>query len=249
MSVTNSKVTSFNLKDAVGRLTSKSSNLPRISSSKSDDLVDSNLWKVCIPVEYSSKIITTSSGLNGNIRNVPTVSSKISYSDISTKNTNNNGNISTSQIMDLAQRCYNYRNVNMSNSVTDISNNIKNLTEQFIPRLMVCPTVSGYVSIDTFNNALEIYENNQCYYQYCNNNNIYNEHNISIYLSTLEWWFLLIIEHSPLDHNDNDEWKDRECFKISNGHSYYCDSDLYKFIKPPSEDILVYIKNIHTKIF
>jgi len=119
----------------------------------------------------------------------------------------------------------------ISSSVFKIQQNLKNIKIKI-------PNIKGIVKQKTFDKALEIYENNQVYYEENGKN--------SAELSRLEEWFMKIIE--PKQKDDIKGWINREKSKIINGYSGYCDPSLYDYIKKPSKQTLENIIEMHKKI-
>jgi len=113
--------------------------------------------------------------------------------------------------------------------------------------------IKGKVSLEEYEELLEIYENDQVYYQDCieNGNLTYDE--LCIYLTELEYWFICITEpynYSDYDVDDHTEWKTREQFKLNKGYSGYCDPDLYFYIKQPlPQETINYINYTHKNLF
>ena len=149
-------------------------------------------------------------------------------------------------------RDYNFVSQNMKN-ISIQTNNLRSLyANKFKP---YDKNIKGRVSLQIYEELLEIYENNQVYYQDCMQNENMTYDQLCEALTDLEYWFICIIE--PYDHNDPDldkddytEWKNREQFKISKGFSGYCDPELYFYIKQPlPQEIISYINNCHKYIF
>ena len=98
-------------------------------------------------------------------------------------------------------------------------------TRDELPLLLM----TGKVPREAFEEALEIYENNQVFYQI----EIEKGNSVSEKLTELENWFCMIIEPPESDEaEDKESCEERELFKIEKGYSAYCDPELYKFIKP-----------------
>lgn len=131
-----------------------------------------------------------------------------------------------------------------SEHMRNISNNTSIIQKQFDNKFIDLIDVEGIVDNKTFEMALDIYENNQVYYQNLIDNNQLT--NIENKLRKLEDWFMLIIEPKPKDKKEYNDWIDREKLKINKHKTSYCDPELYPFLnKIPSnviDDILKYHK-------
>ena len=108
-----------------------------------------------------------------------------------------------------------------------ISQTTTNLQKQYANTFQPLPALSGWVTPAQFEQALAIYENNQVYYQDCLDNKTLSKAEISSGLTTLEQWFVRIVEPLSLEGS-----KDREQEKTRSGRSAYCDPELYSYIVP-----------------
>ncbi len=129
----------------------------------------------------------------------------------------------------------NLSSTNLNETVKKISQTVMFSNSQFENELKELPEIIGLVDYNTFENVLDIYENNQTYY--CNKLNGLNtsmeEYSVIIHeLTQLEKWFGLIIEPLPDDEEDIYDWRRRESNKIKNGYTIYCDISLQNLIKP-----------------
>jgi hypothetical protein len=147
-------------------------------------------------------------------------------------------------------RDYNFVAQNMRNIALQ-TNNLRSLyANKFKP---FDKNIKGKVTLEEYEELLEIYENNQVYYQDCIQNSTLTYDQLCIYLTELEYWFICIVE--PYNYNDYDpdehsEWKSREQFKINKGYSGYCDPDLYFYIQQPlTQEIIKYINFSHKNLF
>ena len=147
-------------------------------------------------------------------------------------------------------RDYNFVSQNMRN-ISIQTNNLRLLyANKFKP---FNKNIKGKVTLKEYDELLEIYENNQVYYQDCIQNETLTYDQLCVDLTELEYWFICIIE--PYDYEDYDlddysDWKTREQFKYNKGYSGYCDPDLYFYIKQPlPQEIINYIKNSHKNLF
>lgn len=121
-----------------------------------------------------------------------------------------------------------------------ITANTVMLQKQYSTELRPLINVSGRTSYSLFEEALLIYENNQVYYQ-----DRIDDHTLDILeirsgLTTLEHWFMSIIE--PKSQDDEDAWRIRESNKLTNGFSAYCDPELHQYIQPMSQHGRNYIR-------
>lgn len=147
-------------------------------------------------------------------------------------------------------RDYNYVAQNMR-SIALQTNNLRSLyANKFRP---FDNNIKGKVSLENYEELLEIYENNQVYYQDCIENSSLTYDQLCTCLTELEYWFICITE--PYNYNDYDvddytEWKTREQFKLNKGYSGYCDPDLYFYIKQPlPQETINFIKYTHKNLF
>ena len=147
-------------------------------------------------------------------------------------------------------RDYNYVSQNMR-SIALQTNNLRSFyANKFRP---FDKNIKGKVSLEEYEELLEIYENNQVYYQDCIENGSLTYDQLCVYLTELEYWFICITEpynYSEYDVDDYMEWKTREQFKLNKGYSGYCDPDLYFYIKQPlSQETISYINYTHKNLF
>lgn len=104
-------------------------------------------------------------------------------------------------------------------------------------------SVKGKVSLEIFKEALHIYENNQVYYQDCIDDKSIPLQEVITRLRDLEYWFMMIIE--PRDPSEPEAWIEHENFKFSKGYSYYCDTELYRYIPPMTQENLLLLKDLY----
>lgn len=128
----------------------------------------------------------------------------------------------------------------VANKMKTLSENTLSLHRQYKNILKPLINISGKVSSKEFETALQIYENNQVYYQDRIDNKDMDLSVIKYSLTQLEYWFLLIIE--PMS-NTIDDVREREHFKLRKGISSYCDPELYNYITPATPQILNQIIN------
>ena len=147
-------------------------------------------------------------------------------------------------------RDYNYVSQNMRD-IALRTNDLRSLyANKFKP---FDKNIKGEVSLEKYEDLLEIYENNQVYYQDCIENGSLTYDQLCTCLTELEYWFICIIE--PYDYSDYDvdehaEWKTREQFKVNKGYSGYCDPELYFYIQQPLlQETINFINNKHKKVF
>jgi hypothetical protein len=147
-------------------------------------------------------------------------------------------------------RDYNFVAQNMRN-ITLQTNNLRSLYANKFRSFD--KNIKGKVTLELYEESLEIYENNQVYYQDCIQNETLTYDQLCIYLTELEYWFICIVEPYDYDNYDPDEhseWKSREQFKINKGYSGYCDPELYFYIKQPlTQEIIRYINYSHKNLF
>ena len=129
----------------------------------------------------------------------------------------------------------------------DIANSIKEINKEYIPNLMNFPEFTGIVNPKEFTKALEVYENNQSFYKYCWVNGLYSESEIKTFLTTMEHWFICIIEPRPI--NDVEDWVVRETQKLKSGVSSYSDDNLRSMIGVLPENVKRYIDYLHSQLF
>lgn len=147
-------------------------------------------------------------------------------------------------------RDYNYVADNMRN-ISLRTNELRSLyANKFKP---FDKNIKGKVTLEEYEDLLEIYENNQVYYQDCIQNGTLTYDQLCIDVTELEYWFICITEpynYKEYDVDEHDEWKDREKFKLKKGYSGYCDPELYFYIKQPlPQEIISYINYTHKNLF
>lgn len=93
-----------------------------------------------------------------------------------------------------------------------------------------------------FEEAIEIYENNQEYW-YLKLKNDKDKNKVINELLKLEEWFITIIETMPpkSEKEEWEDWKEREEYKLDNWHSIYCAEELQHLI-------VVEDRNIRTEV-
>ena len=117
-------------------------------------------------------------------------------------------------------------------------------------------SLQGHVSEEKFNEAFNIYENNQGIYSSqlddnCNTDNILLNKEIVNKLNILERWFSMIIEPSPpegSEEEDYDEWYNREIDKINKGVTEYCSEELLDLITPSFDEEAVKVRKRNLSI-
>jgi hypothetical protein len=107
--------------------------------------------------------------------------------------------------------------------------------------------VKGKVTPKVFEQALQIYENNQVYYQDRIEAGDLEIGQISQHLTELEFWFIQIIEPKPR-RDEIPSWRAREQNKLKLGVSGYCDPDLYQYIHPLSPAVRGFIVGQHARL-
>lgn len=135
-------------------------------------------------------------------------------------------------------RGYNY----VAERMRSISKVTKELRASYKNQLKTLPEISGIVDQASFDYLLNIYENNQVYYQDCLDEGTLTLEQVKENLTFLEYWFMCIIEPKPQDPEELIDWKQRESGKITAGHSGYCDPELYPLIAPPPKALIEYIQ-------
>ncbi|CAH6421725.1 Hypothetical protein HVR_LOCUS1365 [uncultured virus] len=135
----------------------------------------------------------------------------------------------------------------VANKMKAIRENTLTLQQQYKNDLKPLINASGRVSVKIFEEALQIYENNQVYYQDRIDDRDLDLPTVRARLTELEQWFLCIIEPKPID--DIPSWIDRERNKLIKGISSYCDPELYPYIVPASAHVLKFITLNHVGLF
>lgn len=107
------------------------------------------------------------------------------------------------------------------------------------------PDVKGVVSREIFEKMLEIYENNQVFYQDKLEEGILHISIVKQGLTKLEHWFAMILE--PVDSEDVDDWLARESYKIEKRVTIFCDEHLAKYCDPIPDKIIRFIKESHSE--
>jgi hypothetical protein len=122
----------------------------------------------------------------------------------------------------------------VANKMRSISENTSKLQKQFTNTLQNPINVQGNISPELFEKALNIYENNQVYYQDQLDEPNPDIKSITKHLTELEHWFIFAIEPSPTNEDPEElqARNNREQFKLTRGLSPYCDPDLYDYITP-----------------
>ena len=118
-----------------------------------------------------------------------------------------------------------------------ISNEIKLIQCGETELLPIPYHYKGVVNMDQFEDALDVYENNQCYYL----EHIENKPVLINDLLALEKWFVLIVEPEPIDadYEDMVDRYEREYNKLVNQRSGFCDPDLEDHIKDLGTEIRI----------
>lgn len=142
------------------------------------------------------------------------------------------------------KRGYKYVTEHMKQLSTNISEVQNNMTNEY----RELKQFNGLVNQCEFDEALEIYENNQAYYTEMMIKRLMPISEIYQKLNELEKWFILIIEPKPKGKEEYEEWRNREKSKIKNGYSAYCDYDVSSILEKPSNDLIKIIKKYHRKI-
>lgn len=198
---------------------------------------------------------TKITGLNhfGDIEMVPTATYKLPPSSriLSQEKSNSSDEYIIIGDMFLDQknskgRDYHY----VANNMRVISAQTNDLRKRYATKFRPLIKTKGKVTLDKFTQALEIYENNQVYFQDCIDDKTLTQEEIYDGLTKLEYWFICIIEPRNYDEEDEDGWKYREQNKLSKGFSGYCDPELYKYITQPlSSEVRDMIKKYHKHLF
>ena len=96
------------------------------------------------------------------------------------------------------------------------------------------PELIPLLDVDHFDDAIEIYENNQQYWM----NKLPDKKALDS-LIELEQWFILILE--PIPETDNQEeidyWKEKELYKKEHWQSIYCAPELRELVKVDDKKI------------
>ena len=145
---------------------------------------------------------------------------------------------------------YNYVSENMKN-ISLRTNELRSLYANKFKQYN--KNTKGKVNFQQYEDLLEIYENNQVYYQDCIQNGSMTYDQLCVSITELEHWFICIVEpynYEDFDEDEYDEWKNRELFKLKKGYSGYCDPELYFYIQQPlPQNIINYIHFSHKDIF
>jgi len=128
----------------------------------------------------------------------------------------------------------------VSKHMKAISETTLNLRKNYRNELKPLPKVSGLVSTTVFENALDIYENNQVFYQDQIDDGIIEREAIARDLTALEHWFMQIIEPKPRG-SELESRNAREQLKLTKGVSGYCDPELYEYIGPLPPEIRAFL--------
>ena len=135
----------------------------------------------------------------------------------------------------------------VSKKMKSISSNISRFQQQYATQLRSpLPIIDGHVSKTIFDEMLSIYENNQVYYQDRIDDKRMTLDEISQALTTLEHWFILIIE--PKEEDNIESWKERERKKLT-GITAFCDPDLHQYITSAPPHIIFKIKQYYSTLF
>ena len=126
------------------------------------------------------------------------------------------------------ERGYTY----VSDHMRSIAATTSDLQKRYATQYRLLPKIQGRVTAVQFEDLLNIYENNQVFYQDRLDDKQISLPDIEQGLTQLEHWFMRIIE--PVPTNDVESWKQREQNKTLKGYSAYCDPELYKHIVPAS---------------
>ena len=120
----------------------------------------------------------------------------------------------------------------VSDHMRSIAATTSDLQKRYATQYRPLPKIQGRVTAVQFEDLLNIYENNQVFYQDRLDDKQVGLVDVEHGLTQLEHWFMRIIE--PVPTNDFESWKQREQTKILKGYSAYCDPELYKHIAPAS---------------
>jgi len=117
-------------------------------------------------------------------------------------------------------------------------------------KFIECPKLTGLVSQEKWEEVLQIYENNQVYYQECFQQREMKREQANQKFTLLEQWFMLIIEPLPStgSKEDYEAWKNRELNKLKTGHSEYCDSEIYPFLGPLDINVKKFLQEEYAKL-
>ena len=127
---------------------------------------------------------------------------------------------------------------NITEKVKEVNEHISNIrsVKNDANRLRPLTSASGKVTRNKFEDALEVYENNQATYLDMLERG-WSKKEISSELTNLESWFICIIEPKPKSKADIHDWENREKKKLS-GKSAYCDPDCEELITPLPPQIM-----------
>jgi len=209
--------------------------LPRIALSKSPKLIKLNIndpWIYKSGCE-SCNIKKTSLTPIGTVKKIPTSDNRPPVTPricnkINTFEEKFNPVLNASIYLDFSDREYDYVSKKMKN-INSITASYHN---KFVTKLLDIPAIKGNLTIEDFEELLNIYENNQVYYQECMDNKILDIETIKNKLTELEHWFIFIQE----PYSDEEGYEDRRKIKKNTGYSPYCDPELYQYITPLSSE-------------
>ena len=155
-------------------------------------------------------------------------------------------------------RDYHYVSRNMQSVTSQITTQNSILRSKYVTKYKNLIDTKGNVLSHIFDKCLRIYENNQLYYQECIDSAILSIEELEEGLTSLEHWFMLIIEpkeYAIMGIEDEEEkndcietWREREVNKLINGYSNYCDPELCKYVSPLSKEDKTKLKKYHKKI-
>jgi hypothetical protein len=216
-----------------------------------------NIW---LYKPRKNETITKFAGIDkdGNISSVPTADYKLPPSTQFAYNDKTNIDDDFITIGDIfldkkgsKGQSYHFVAENMRNITAQIKQ-CANLREQYINEFKEYDLrIKGRVTLEKFEELLDIYENNQVYFQECLENGALTYNEICEGLTKLEYWFICIIQPYDKDEDgDYEDCKERERSKLTKGYSGYCDPDLYFYIQQPlPEKIVDYIEKQHKRYY
>lgn len=137
----------------------------------------------------------------------------------------------------------------MAQKMRSIASGTLNLQKHFRNELKELVQISGYVNEECFEKVLEIYENNQVFYQEKLEDGEMSVDMAKEKLTELERWFVCIIEPKPKSNSEVPDWILREEYKLNTGYSSYCDKELYCYITPISDHVKNYVRRCHRQKF
>lgn len=154
--------------------------------------------------------------------------------------------LSTSIFLDVdkTDRDYTFVKERMR-SITETIASSRSSYEYKIRPLIRC---RGRVALKRFNEALEIYENNQICLQAALDAGTMSMDVVRTELTKLEAWFICIIEPASTDADDVGGNIQREHHKLTSGFSHYCEEAVYDLIQPMNDDIRSYVEAQYQKL-